>query len=145
MHGVARRLTCVASALLCACYSSQPKTHPVKSPESKIALDTMFGGRRVYLEKEVDRPARMIEGPDFPRYPVNLKSSRTEGQVEIAFVVDTTGVIEMRSVHVLASSHVDFLTSVRTTLPMLRFVPATRAGQPVRMWGYQVFEFRIRG
>jgi TonB family protein len=115
----------------------------VKSPESKIPLDTMFGGQRVYLEKEVDRPARIIAGRDFPRYPVNLKSAGTEGRVVLLHVVDTTGTIEMRSVQIVEVSHMDFLTSVRTTLPTLRFVPATRGGRPVRVWAQQAFEFRL--
>jgi TonB family protein len=108
-----------------------------------LAYDTLFGGARVYRESEVDRPARAILTGQGPRYPGALKTSDIEGAVVMQFIVDPTGSIEARSIHLVSSSHHEFTMTVVEYLRSVRYTPATRAGQPVRAWVRQKFEFRL--
>ena len=108
-----------------------------------LSYDTLFGGARVYRAAEVDRPAQPIVSAGGPRYPSALKTSDTEGFVVMRFIVDPTGSIEVRSIHLISSSHVEFTQAIVEFLRSARYTPAARAGQPVRVWVREKFEFRI--
>jgi TonB family protein len=129
----------------CRTAAPVPDLLPLPGDSGALALDTLIGGSRVYLAREVDRPAAIIPGGAFPRYPAGMKSSSIEGQVKVGFVIDTTGAIELATIYLVSSSHPGFLETVRNVLPKLRFEPAMRRGQRVRMWGTQAFEFRLGG
>ncbi len=50
---------------------------------------------------QVEKPAMPRAGNPIPRYPSLLESSRVEGNVLVQFVVDTLGVVDMRTFTVL--------------------------------------------
>jgi hypothetical protein len=52
--------------------------------------------------------------------------------VDLDFVVDTTGQVELGTAHVVRTSHQGFADALMATLPRLRYEPAIRGGAPVR-------------
>jgi TonB family protein len=70
------------------------------------------------------RPARLIGPAPAPRFPDDLRSHWTEGEVAVRFRVDERGRIDMSSVKVLQSDHDLFTAAVRNVLPRFRFEPA---------------------
>lgn len=97
----------------------------------------------VFTELEVDRMVERYESSAAPIYPPKLSAMGKEGRVQATFVVDTTGAIDMSSVHVLESNDPEFTASVRTALGGMRFRPATRGGRAVRQLVEQRFNFRL--
>jgi TonB family protein len=97
----------------------------------------------VFTMLEVERMVERYESSAAPVYPPKLSALGKEGRVHATFVVDTTGRVDMSSVHVLASDDPEFTESVRTALGEMRFRPATRGGRAVRQLVEQRFNFRI--
>jgi TonB family protein len=97
----------------------------------------------VYFEFQVERPVTIVQTGVGPRYPDSLKTTRTEGEVLVQFVVDTTGLIQLTTFKVLKASHGLFVDAVRTALPDLRFEPALVGGRKVRQLVQQPFQFAL--
>jgi len=97
----------------------------------------------VFTMLEVERMVERYESSAAPVYPPRLSALGKEGRVQATFVVDTTGRVDMTSVHVLASDDPEFSESVRNALGEMRFRPATRGGRAVRQLVEQRFNFRI--
>lgn len=92
---------------------------------------------------EVDSAAARYDDSAAPPYPPNLLERRIEGSVGIQYIVDTTGYADTTSVVILSATHADFATSVRNTLPSMRFRAAVMDGRKVRQLVQQLFAFRI--
>jgi len=58
-------------------------------------------------------------------------------------VVDTTGLVDTTSFHVISSTHPEFAQSVREALPGMRFSPAILRSKKVRQLVEQPFMFKI--
>ena len=84
-----------------------------------------------------------LPGSPLPAYPDFLRSSGTEGDALVQFVVDTLGRVEAGSFRAIRASHVLFAQSVERILPRLRFIPAEVGGRRVRQWVQQPFLFAI--
>lgn len=84
-----------------------------------------------------------MDGSAAPAYPNSLLSAGVEGYVEAEFVVDTTGWVDLSSVHILNSSHQEFTSSVRLALMGMQFRPAWRGARKVRQLVSQRFTFRM--
>jgi TonB family protein len=97
----------------------------------------------VFTMLEVDRMVERYEFSAAPIYPPKLIAAGKQGHVQAAFVVDTTGEVDLASVQVLESDDPEFTESVRTALGATRFRPATRGGKVVRQLVEQRFNFRI--
>jgi len=97
----------------------------------------------VFTELEVDRMVERYESSAAPIYPPRLAAMGKEGRVQATFVVDTSGTVDMSSVHILESNDPEFTESVRTALGAMRFRPATRGGRAVRQLVEQRFNFRL--
>ncbi len=112
---------------------------PVVVPQraSLISIDS------VYTELEVDTAAARYDGSAAPPYPPNLLEERKEGQVVIQYVIDSTGRADLASVTIMQASHPDFATSVRVTLPHMRFRPAKIGPRRVNQLVQQLFSFKI--
>ena len=111
------------------------------SPDSEI-LDTIVDGSRVYLDTEVDLPALAIFASEAPRYPTELRRVGIPGHVEVRMVVDTSGSVEVGTIHIIVSNHPAFTAAVRDELRTQRFLPAERGGRRVRMWARMAFDFK---
>lgn len=98
---------------------------------------------RAYFEFEVEKQVQQRSGAALLRYPPALRSANIEGTVLIQFVVDTTGVADMRTFKVLKASHADFVKAVRDALPRMTFYPAEIGGHKVKQMIQQPFDFRL--
>ncbi|MGH7653331.1 MAG: TonB family protein [Gemmatimonadaceae bacterium] len=87
-----------------------------------------------YSVREVDKPAKLTGTDAWPAYPDSLKASHIGGQVMMTFIVDTTGLVESNSLHIVKSTHPLFSQSVRDWVPKLRFVPAEKGGVKVKQF-----------
>jgi protein TonB len=85
-----------------------------------------------YLATQVEVQVGIAQGSPMPKYPNILRSSGMEGSARFRFVVDTLGHVEMGTVEQILTSHEAFSVAVRSTLPRMRFTPATVGGRPVR-------------
>ena len=78
-----------------------------------------------------------------PRYPDEYRRNNIEGEVIVAFVIDTAGRIEPETFRVIAFSAPLFLSSVRSALRTMRFYPLVVDCSPRRMVGVQPFNFTL--
>jgi len=97
----------------------------------------------VFTVLGVDSEVVRMDGSAAPAYPNSLLSAGVEGYVEAEFVVDTTGWVDLSSVHILNSSHQEFTSSVRLALMGMQFRPAWRGARKVRQLVSQRFTFRM--
>jgi TonB family protein len=88
---------------------------------------------------------RAVPGSTAPRYPDILRQSGVEGEVTVAFVVDSSGVADAGSLKIVASSHQLFSNAVRNALPEMKFLPAEVNGRKVRQLARQTFLFVVKG
>jgi protein TonB len=98
---------------------------------------------QTYFEYQVEKPVMAVPGSPAPRYPDILKSAGVEGEVVVAFVVDTTGRADVSSLKILKATHELFAAAVRTALPSMRFLPAEVGGKKVKQLVQQPFVFNI--
>jgi protein TonB len=100
-------------------------------------------GNHVYAESQVEKPVMPLPGSPAPRYPDILKAAGVEGEVAVSFVVDTLGRAEPGSITILNSTNELFGASVKSALPLMRFLPAETNGRKVRQLVQQPFKFTI--
>jgi protein TonB len=98
---------------------------------------------QVYSESQVEKAVMAVPGSPAPRYPEVLKAAGVEGEVDVSFVVDTTGRADPTSLRILQSTHALFDAAVRSALPGMRFMPAEVGGRKVKQLVQQPFVFRI--
>ncbi|HEX7937773.1 MAG TPA: energy transducer TonB, partial [Gemmatimonadaceae bacterium] len=61
---------------------------------------------------EVDVPVRLVPGSGRPAYPDALRSAGLAGEVNVQFVVDTTGRADLKNITVISSTHPRFTEAV---------------------------------
>jgi periplasmic protein TonB len=103
------------------------------------------GERGAYYEHEVGVSVASLGGGMRPRYPDALRQSRVEGKVEIEFVVDERGRVDMNTVKVIESTHALFTSAVRSALRGMRFSPARVNGVAVRQFVRLPVVFQLQG
>jgi periplasmic protein TonB len=118
--------------------TSNEKGDAPPPPQAPIAL-----GDSIKTELEVDSAVVRYEDSAAPVYPESLLRRRIEGMVLVQYVVDTTGHADTASFRVLSATHTDFVRSVKTTLPRMRFHPAVMGARRVPQLVEQPFVFKI--
>ena len=103
------------------------------------------GERDAYYDYEVGMAAASLGGGIRPRYPETLRHQRLEGRVEVEFVVDERGRVDMRTVKVIESTHDLFTAAVQRALGGMRFSPAKMNGTPVRQYVRLPVVFKFQG
>jgi protein TonB len=88
-------------------------------------------------------PAALISQPA-PRYPPVLQQIGLSGRVVLQFVVDTTGHVELASIHVIESTHEGFEPPAREVVAAAIFHPARLGSRPVRQLAQQGVRFIAR-
>jgi len=111
--------------------------------ESERLLSALHGRRDAPDTTSMERDARTLQSTRSPRYPKALRSAHVEGVVIAEFVVDTTGRVDPRSVHIVQSTDTAFSTAVVQAVLAGQYAPATIAGQKVRQRVHQPFTFTI--
>jgi TonB family protein len=90
-----------------------------------------------HLDDASASPAVLIAPAPLPRFPDELHSQRSEGEVDVRFRVDERGRVDVSSMKVLKSDHELFTAAVRSVLPRFRFQPARSAApesKPIADW-----------
>ena len=92
---------------------------------------------------DVDSMVTRFSDSAAPMYPAKLLEMKIEGGAYVQFVVDTTGLADTLSFHVISATHPEFAQSVREALPGMRFHPAILRSKKVRQLVEQPFMFKI--
>jgi hypothetical protein len=79
----------------------------------------------------------------FPRYPRGLQAKGITGALVVAFVIDTTGRVELETASFVRTSRPEFAKAVCDLLPKLRFEPFLVADQKWRVLLVEMFAFNI--
>ncbi len=92
---------------------------------------------QVYTGSDVDTPPRLSNPTRTARlvadsYPSEMRRSRTAGQAQLQFVVDTAGKVEPESIEVVLASGPAFAVAARSVAPKFEFTPGKSKGQRVR-------------
>ena len=92
---------------------------------------------------DVDFPVQVLYCPQ-PRYPSELAAFGYDGEVDLQFVIDTTGLAELDQLLVLRASHPGFVLPARRAMAKCRYRPAQKAGQPVRFLVRQRIRYHLQ-
>ncbi|HEY0776623.1 MAG TPA: energy transducer TonB [Gemmatirosa sp.] len=90
-----------------------------------------------------DLPIPLVDNPT-PHYPSALANAHVGGRVVVEFRIDSTGVVDLGTLHVVESTNLLFTDAVRGVLPQLHFVPAQIGEHPVGVTVRQPFLFTFR-
>jgi TonB family protein len=127
--------------------SPAPVSEPVATEFSGMSAGAGVadgpGERGAYYDYEVGSVAAALGAGIRPRYPDALRQSGIDGRVEIEFVVDDRGRVDMSTVRVIESTHELFTHAVRRALSGMRFSPAKVNGVAVRQFVRLPVIFRI--
>jgi TonB family protein len=93
---------------------------------------------------EVDSAAERDPLSAAPLYPKEMLIKNVEGSATMRFVIDSTGLIDLGTVAVIASTHPEFVKAVTDVMPRMRFRPALRGATAVRQLVEQPFKFEIK-
>jgi len=97
-----------------------------------------------YYDFQVEKVAAQVQGTGVPVYPEVLKNAGIEGEVDVSFVIDTTGRADMSTLKILKSPHAQFTEAVRKALSTARFLPAEVGGKKVKQLVQLPFVFSIK-
>ena len=107
----------------------------IPSPNANVAS--------AFMEFDVDSAAERAADAEVPPYPGSLLRQGIEGLTMVQFVVDSTGMVDLRSFKEIRATHPLFTLSVYSALSRMRYRPASIGGRPVRQLVQQEFRFRI--
>ncbi len=100
-------------------------------------------GNEPYFDFQVSKPVEPVPGTGAPRYPVIMRASASEGDVQAQFIVNEEGRAEIGSFKVLKASNEAFASAVRAALPQMRFYAAELEGKKVRQLARQSFQLKL--
>jgi TonB family protein len=101
-----------------------------------------LGGAQAFSSKDVQEVAQ--QRAVIPvRYPEDLRSLAISGEVDVRFIVDTTGRVRAGSVTVLRSTHPSFTRAVTEYLRTTKYHPARVGGIAVAQLVEQPFTFSL--
>ena len=142
----AASLTAVAGAVVAAaCVVPSPNT--VSGPEAPSARaeapppPTVAAPGQAFFEFQVEDPVAPLHNVS-PTYPAELRAAGVGGQVIAQYVVDTTGLADVRTYKVIEATRPEFAEAVREALPRMQFTPARIGGRKVKQLVQQAFAFR---
>ena len=107
-------------------------------------LRTVAGGGPTVCTFQIEKTAAVVSGTLQAPYPKDMLASGVgSARVVVQFVVDTTGVADLRTFRVLASSAAAFIPAVRAGLASARFYPAEIGHRKVRQRVELPFTFTL--
>jgi beta-lactamase regulating signal transducer with metallopeptidase domain len=130
-------------ALACSTKVASDLTAPAGlRPSATVASR---GAKVSPVDLEGARPAMQAPNSPSPHYPDILRSAGVEGEVWVAFVIDTTGAAIPGTLKIMRSTHALFANAVKLALPNMRFQPAElRTGRKVKELVEQHFVFEVQ-
>jgi TonB family protein len=94
-------------------------------------------------ERHVEKQARQKGGSAGPVYPAELQRTGIGGAATLAFVIDTTGRVDLASIRLMSSTDSRFAVACRRALGRMAFLPAQVDGRKVRDFVQLPFTFKI--
>jgi TonB family protein len=124
-------------------WSRGPDTDPINSvPTPAVDLEALLARLAVYNADAVDRRAELDTTTALRlSFPPSLFAARVAGLVVAEFVVDSAGRVEDGTVGIISSTAPLFTDAVRSALTTASYIPAVKAGHPVRQLVQQRFQF----
>ncbi len=124
-------------------WSRGPDTDPVgASPSPAVDLESLIDQQSVFNADQVDRRATLDTANELHlQFPPSLFAAGTPGLVIAEFIVDTAGKIEDGTLGIVSSTDPLFTSAVRSALNSASYIPALKAGKPVRQLVQQPFQF----
>jgi TonB family protein len=116
---------------------------PTPQASDLTAADRPLPGDNALTVLEVDSAVVRDPASAAPDYPAQLLARGVEGFASVRYVVDTTGLVDTLTYHVIEATAPDFAVEVRRVLPAMHFRPALQGGRRVRQLVEQTFRFRI--
>jgi len=110
-------------------------TEVTDSSDRPLVLDT---GERIYTGKEVTTKARLISKPE-PMYTEEARRNRTSGTLVLRVIFSKTG--EVTNIQVLVGLPDGLTERAINAARGIKFVPATKDGNPVSMWMQLEYNF----
>ena len=92
--------------------------------------------------RRVTRPLDLASPPPAPVYPPALRRAGIQGEVDVRFVVDAAGILDMRTLEVVRADAIEFVEPVLTALRAYRFLPLMVEGCAVAATVRRPFVFR---
>jgi TonB family protein len=121
-----------------------PHAGAIFTPDpSNVETEEPGIGDNAFSIVDVDSVATVDPTSAAPEYPSALVQRRVEGVASFRFVVDSTGLIDMSTVRVLASTHKLFAQAVLDAMPRMKFRPARAWNHAVRLLVEQSFMLKI--
>ena len=111
--------------------------------EQAVASVTEELPENTYSVVDVDTAVFRYEDSAAPAYPASMIARNVTGFARMQFIVDSSGVIDMSTVKVLASTHPEFVSAVRDAMPRMRFHPAKIGPRAVGQLAEQQFLFKL--
>jgi hypothetical protein len=118
--------------------------HNTADEASEAPAATPSRSTEAFTVVEVDSAAVRDPESAAPDYPKTLLAQGIQGYAAMRFVVDSTGHIEMNTVHVVDATHNDFVQAVRDVMPRMHFRPARIGQTAVRQLAEQLFKFETK-
>jgi TonB family protein len=103
-------------------------TEILEGPGMPLILDS---GERIYTGKEVTTKARLISKPE-PQFTEEARRKRISGTVVLQVIFSKTG--EVNSIQVVVGLPYGLTERCINAAREIKFVPATKDGQPVSTW-----------
>ena len=135
-------LAVLALGFACTVRSPDNLTGPRQSPQRAAAPVRVYD-TTTFREFQVENEAQPLTYGPAPRYPDSLRVANVEGEVVAQFVVDTTGLVDMRTFKTLKETHPLFTTAVKSAVPNMRFIPALVGGRKVKQLVQMPFQFNL--
>ena len=133
-----------AGLIVASCEAPRPDPLAPRTAGEKAKPDALSDDG-VLHESQVEKPVTLATGSPAPRYPDILRQAGVSGEALVSFIVNEGGTADVASFKVIRSTHELFATTVRKTLPEMRFVPAEVGGRKVKQLVEQPFTFSIVG
>lgn len=138
--GAATWLT-YAGIVFCGACAPKPSAAPAPAPPpgpSASASTARTENPQTYFEFQVEKPARRIPVPGLPVRP---PSEAGQARVAAQFVVDTAGVPDLKTFHVLRATSGPSALAVQEALKTIRYSPAEIGGVRVHQLVQEEFVF----
>jgi TonB family protein len=100
-------------------------------------------GDNAFSVVDVDSAAAFDPTSAAPEYPPSMVLRKMEGSAVMRFVVDSTGLIDMTTVRVIAATHQVFAQAVLDAMPRMKYRPARIGIRAVRLLVEQSFAFKL--
>ncbi len=123
---------------------------PSYSPSRPTPAALVDGGPVPLMRIRV--PIREGSGGPYPKpnnraplYPTAMRTAKTSGSVQLAFIVRSDGTVDMGSIQVVRATAEPFVRAVLDALPAMRFFPLTVEECPVAGIAEMPFTFSVSG